>query len=167
LADRAERISGAQGAAVIGGGTTAVTVVRARPQRLRRVCWSSAVAIVVVFTGLALLLRRSADHGVVFHTGDQVAMIGLGVLTAAGILAFTRPRVEADDRLIRVRNVVGSYDLPWEVVRAVRFDRGSPWVTLDLADDDRVAVMAVQAVDRGYALAAVTGLRALLDASRK
>lgn len=143
-----------------------MTVLQARPQRLRRVCWASAAAIVLVFTGLALILRRSADHGVVFHTGDQVAMAGLGWLMAAGVLAFTRPRVEADERHIRIRNVVGSYDLPWEVVRSVRFDLNSPWVTLDLADDDQVAVMAVQAADKNYALVAVTGLRELLAASR-
>ncbi|PZS34275.1 MAG: hypothetical protein DLM59_05065 [Pseudonocardiales bacterium] len=115
---------------------------------------------------MALILRQRDDHGVVFHTGDQVAMAGLGVLLAAAVLAFTRPQVEADERHIRVRNVIGSYDLPWEVVRSVRFDRSSPWVTLDLADDDQVAVMAVQAADKSYALTAVTGLRELLVASR-
>lgn len=143
-----------------------MTVVRARPQRLRRVCWISAGAIVAMFAGLALVLRRHPEAGVVFHTGDQVALAGLGVLMAAGVLVFTRPRLEADERRIRVRNVVGSYDLPWEVVRSVRFDRGSPWVTLDLADDDQVAVMAIQAADKDYALTAVTGLRDLFAASR-
>ncbi|MDP9239589.1 MAG: PH domain-containing protein [Actinomycetota bacterium] len=143
-----------------------MTSVRARPQRLRRVCWVSAAAIIVAFCGLALTLRQRDDHGVVFHTGDQVAMAGLGVLLALGVLAFTRPSVEADERHIRIRNVIGAYDLPWELVRSVRFDRGSPWVTLDLADDDQVAVMAVQAADKGYALTAVTGLRELLAASR-
>ncbi len=144
-----------------------MTIVRARPQRLRRVCWISATAIALVFTAMAVILRRGTDHGVVFHTGDQIALGGLGVLLAAGVLAFTRPSVEADERGVRVRNVVGSYELPWEVVRAVRFDRGSPWVVLDLADDDQVAVMAIQATDRDYALAAVTGMRELLAASRR
>jgi len=130
------------------------------------VCWVCAAAIVVAFCGLALTLRGRDDHGVAFHTGDQVAMAGLGVLIALVVLAFTRPRVEADERHIRIRNVIGSYDLPWELVSAVRFDRGSPWVTLDLADDDQVAVMAVQAADKAYALTAVTGLRELLVASR-
>ncbi|MEP6698014.1 MAG: PH domain-containing protein, partial [Pseudonocardiales bacterium] len=86
--------------------------MRARPQRLRRVCWASAAAVVVASAGLALTLRQRDDHGVVFHTGDQIAMAGLGLLLAAAILAFTRPRVEADERRIRIRNVIGSYDLP-------------------------------------------------------
>jgi hypothetical protein len=102
----------------------------------------------------------------VFQRGDQLAMIGLGVLTAAGILMFARPRVVADEHTVRIRNVVGGYDLPWEVVRAVRFDRGSAWASLELSDDELVGVMAVQAGDKEYAVEAVRVLRALLDANR-
>jgi hypothetical protein len=65
-----------------------------------------------------------------------------------------------------VRNLLGFYDLPWEVVRAVKFNRGAPWVTLELEDDDVVAVLAVQAADKEYALRAVRGLRALHEAAQ-
>ena len=94
------------------------------------------------------------------------AAVGASALIAAGVLALARPRVVADARHIVIRNVIGGYDLPWEVVRAVRFDHGSPWVTHDLQDDEVVAVMAVQATDKQRALRAVRGLRALLAASR-
>ena len=117
----------------------------------------------VVATGLH---GSTGDGPGSFQRGDQLAMVGLGLLLAAGILLFTRPRVEADAAGIRVRNVVGSYDLPWSVVRAVTFGRGAPWVTLDLHDDDVVAVMAVQAADREHAVAVARRLRALLAASR-
>jgi hypothetical protein len=103
----------------------------------------------------------------VFQRGDQVAMIGLGVLAAAGILMFTRPRVEADGAGVRVRNIVGSYELPWDLVREVRFSRGAPWASLELTDDDVVAVMAVQAADKERAVEAVRSLRALLAAHRQ
>jgi hypothetical protein len=83
------------------------------------------------------------------------------VLGALAILAFIRPRVEADARGIRIRNLVAGYDLPWEVVRAVRFDRGSPWASLELRDDEVVQVMAVQVMDKQYALDAVRALRRL------
>jgi hypothetical protein len=116
---------------------------------------------------VATSLRGPIGEGAAtFQAGDQWAMIGLGVLLALGVLSLTRPRVIADTRHIRIRNVVGGYDLPWEVVRAVRFERGAPWVTLELQDDDIVAVMAVQAADKDRAVAAVQALRALLDASR-
>jgi hypothetical protein len=88
-------------------------------------------------------------------------MIGLGVLIALGILAFCRPRVVADAEHIRIRNVIGGYDLPWGVVRRVRFDRHSPWATLELYDDETVSVHALQAADKEYAVEGVRALRAL------
>ncbi|HEX6968339.1 MAG TPA: PH domain-containing protein [Micromonosporaceae bacterium] len=141
---------------------TGSEVVRLRPQRVRVVCWVSAVVVVLLFTLIAVGLEGSTGVGkATFQRGDRFAMVGLGVLIAAGILLFTRPRVEADARGIRVRNLVGSYDLPWQVVRAVRFDRGSAWAVLELHDDELVALMALQAVDRDRAVAGVRALRAL------
>ena len=93
-------------------------------------------------------------------------MIVLGVLGALGILMFTRPRVEADERGIRIRNLVGGYDLPWDVVRSVQFTRGAPWASLELRDDDLIPMMAIQATDKKYALEALRGLRALLAAAQ-
>lgn len=137
-------------------------IVRARPRRLRVVCWVSAVAVVAVCVAVGLLLSGRTSGGGTFQRGDQAAMIGLGLLLAAGILAFARPRVDADTAGIRVRNVVGSYDLPWQVVLRVRFDDGAPWAVLDLADDETVSLMAVQAADGERAVTAVQGLRRLL-----
>lgn len=140
--------------------------VRARPRRVRVVCWACAIAVVAVSVVVAAGLRGSTGNGPgYFQRGDQAAMIGLGIALALGILAFTRPRVEADADGVRVRNVVGSYDLPWEVVRAVTFGRGASWATIELHDDEVVAVMAIQAVDREYAVRAARGLRDLLAAS--
>ncbi|MQA24401.1 MAG: PH domain-containing protein [Micromonosporaceae bacterium] len=137
-------------------------VVRARPRRAAAVCWIAAIAVVVVFSVVATGLRGGTEGGGVFGAADQVAMVGLGLLGALGILSFTRPRAEADKNGIRVRNVVGSYDLPWDVVRAVRFGRGAPWASLELVDDDVVAVMAIQAADKEHAVEAVRQVRRLL-----
>jgi hypothetical protein len=139
--------------------------VAARPRKATRIAWILAVVVVAIFTAVATALHGATDSGKgVFQTGDQAAMIGLGLLLALGILAFTRPRVWADERGIRVRNVIGGYDLPWEVVRSIQFLKGSPWAQLELQDDDVVAVMAVQAADKGYAVQTVRALRALLAA---
>jgi hypothetical protein len=127
-----------------------------------------AVVVVAVFAAVATTLRGDTDSGKgVFQAGDQWAMIGLGVLGALGILMFTRPRVEADERGIRIRNLVGGYDLPWDVVQAVRFVRGAPWASLELRDDDLIPMMAIQATDKAHAVAAVRGLRALLAAAQQ
>jgi hypothetical protein len=139
-----------------------------RPRRLRVVCWVSAIAVVILFTLISFGLHGSLGEGVpgTFQRGDQAAMIGLGVLVAMAIMLFARPRVVADERGMHVRNVLGGYDLPWEIVRAVRFPRGAPWARVELDDDDVVTVLAVQAADKQYALDAVRTLRGLLEAHR-
>jgi hypothetical protein len=143
-------------------------VVRLRPHRIRVTCWVLAAALLVIFTLVSTALRGGTGEGTAtFQRGDQLAMIGLGLFGAAGILLFTRPRVEADARGVRVRNVFGSYELPWEVVRAVRFDRGEAWASLELHDDDLVSMVALQAVDRELAVEGVRALRALHAAHRE
>jgi hypothetical protein len=139
-----------------------VTPVVFRPKRIRWVAGISAAAVAILFAVLSFGLHGATGTGLgKFQRGDQAAMIGLGVLIGLGILAFTRPRVSADATGIRIRNVVGGYELPWSVVRAVRFDRHSPWVTLELLDDDQVPVHALQAADKDYAVQGVRALRAL------
>ena len=143
-------------------------VVRVRPRRIRVTCWVLAVALVALFTVVSTALRGpTGESGATFQRGDQAAMIGLGLLGAFLILLFTRPRVEADARGVRVRNVVGSFDLPWQVVRAVRFDRGSAWANLELHDDELVPVLALQAVDKERAVNGVRALRALHAAATR
>jgi hypothetical protein len=133
-----------------------------RPRRVRIVCWVLSAAVFVVFTLVGTGLTGSTGDGTgTFQRGDQVAMIGLGVLFALGILLFTRPRVEADAAGIRVRNLVGGYELSWDLVRAVRFNRGTPWASLELHDEDLVPMLALQAADKQYAVDGVRALRAL------
>ena len=140
--------------------------VELRPRKIRYVCWVAAAAIVVLFTVISFGLSGPTGGGFgQFRPGDQGAMIGLGVLGALGVLAFTRPRVWADAEGIRVRNVVGGYQLPWAVVRGVRFDRHSPWAMLELADDETVPVHALQATDKQHAVDGVRALRELHRAS--
>ncbi len=149
------------------GGVNATTVTY-RPRKIRWVAGSLAAAVVVLFTVLSFSLKGSAgfDDSGQFQRGDQSAMIVLGILIGLGILAFCRPRVVAGADGIQIRNVIGGYDLPWSVVRAVRFDRNSPWAQLDLQDDEQVSIHALQATDKDYAVEGVRALRALLTAAR-
>lgn len=136
-----------------------------RPVRLVRVCRLAATLLFVVFVAVAWSLRRGGGADV-FGVADQVAMVGLGGLGSLAVLSLTRARVEADVTGIRIRNVLGERALPWQVVRGVRLDEGSPWASLDLQDDDTVALLAVQANDKEHAVRAVLALRGLLAASR-
>lgn len=138
-----------------------------RPRKARWVSGVLAPLVVVFFVVLGTLLSGSTGAGAgVFQRSDRVAMVVLGLLVAAGILLFARPVVTADRTRVRIKNMIGGYDLPWSVVRSVRFERGSPWASLELEDDDVVAVMAIQATDKAYAVDGVQVLRSLLAASR-
>jgi hypothetical protein len=135
--------------------------VRFRPRRIRVVAWVAAVVTVAAAVGLAVALRGPIGEGLAgFGTADRVALVGLGLIGAAALLSLTRPLVEADADGVRVRNVIGDHRLPWGVVRAIRFERGASWATLELQDDDVLGVLAVQAVDKQHAVEAVRALRA-------
>ena len=138
-----------------------------RPHKIRWVAGVCAAGVVVLFTAISFGLHGSAgfDNSGKFQRGDQTAMIILGVLIGLGILAFCRPKVTADAEGIQIRNVVGGYELPWSVVRAVRFDRNSPWAQLDLYDDEQVSIHALQAADKDYAVEGVRTLRTLHQAA--
>ena len=142
------------------------SAVSAVPRRMRLVCAVVAAVVLVVMVTVALLLQTSSTGVVTFGPADQLAMVGLGVLLAAGILLLGRSRVDADAAGVRVRNILGSHDLPWSAVRSVRFGRDSAWASLLLVTGEEVAVLAVQAADRERAVAAVEGLRGLLERSR-
>lgn len=140
--------------------------VSAVPRRMRLLC---ALAGVVVFGALlvvALTLPSSSTGVVQFGVVDQVAIAGLGLVLGAGCVWLGRSRVDADAERVRFRNVVLTHELPWQAVRAVRFDRKSSWASLLLENGDEMSVLAVQAVDREYAVRAVEGLRALHAAAR-
>lgn len=137
-----------------------------RPRRLLVVCRLTGALLLVVFAAVAVVLPNGSAGGVQFGIGDQLAFFGLGLLLAGVVLQFTRVRVEADAAGVRVRNYVGEKFVPWQVVAAVRMDEASPWASLDLHDDDTIALLAVQANDGAHAVDAVVALRRLLAESR-
>jgi hypothetical protein len=138
-------------------------IVTVRPRRARIISWIAAPLVLLVFVLITTGLHgKTGDGPGTFQRGDQVAMIGLGILAAGGVLMFTRPRAIADPHGVKVRNVFGSYEVEWDVVRAVTFGRGAPWLTLELYDDDVLNVMAVQAADKDHAVKAARQLRKLL-----
>lgn len=140
--------------------------VVSRPVLLTRVCWGVAALVLVVFTGIAVLLGSGPEGDAQFRLADQVAMVALGAMFATGVLAFTRARVTGDATGVRIRNVLGEKLIPWQVVRAVRLDEGASWASLELQDDDTVALLGIQSNDGDRAVVAVLGLRRLLAEHR-
>ncbi len=67
---------------------------------------------------------------------------------------------------LTVRNLVVTRRVPWGEVADVRFDDGAPWVTIDLTDDDELAVMAIQRADGETARAEARRLGSLVARHR-
>lgn len=133
-------------------------MVTARPVRLTRWCAYGAGAVFVLFTIAAVLLRVGAGKDT-FGVADQIAVFVLGAAIAAGIMVPARSRLRADSEQLWVRNAFGTHDVPWSLVAAVRFEDRSPWATLEFADGDVLAVMAVRATDGERAVQTVRQLR--------
>jgi hypothetical protein len=132
----------------------------ARPRKVRVIAVAVAVLFVAVFVVVAVLLRGEST-GVNFYVSDQIAMGGIGIVLALASLWFARPRVRGDHDGVEVRNMLGTHRYPWSEVRAVSFPDGSPWARLELADDEYVPILAVQAVDGEHAVVAMRELRRL------
>jgi hypothetical protein len=137
-----------------------------RPRRLLVVCRAAGGVLLAVFAVVAYLLPQGSAGGEQFGLADQIAFFLIGVLLSGLVLQFTRVRVVADANGVRVRNYVGEKFVPWQVVAGVRMDDGSPWASLDLHDDDTIALLGVQANDGERAVDAVLALRGLLASSR-
>jgi hypothetical protein len=133
---------------------------------MRLLCALIGAVVVAVMVVVAAGLKETTNTVVTYRTSDQVAMVGLGLVLAAGVVFLNRSRVDADAEGVRVRNIVVHHQYPWQAVRAVRFERKSPWASLLLENGDEISLLAVQAVDREYAVRAVEGLRALHAAAR-
>lgn len=131
-----------------------------RPRKVLVISWVGAVAIVVLFTAIAVVLRNSPT-GVFFRQADQVAMVLIGVFMAGGILLMARPRVRADAEGVEVRNILATRRLSWSQVERVAFPDSASWARLDLPDYEYIPLMAVQAVDGARAVEAMRRLRAL------
>ncbi|GAA2692064.1 MULTISPECIES: PH domain-containing protein [Actinosynnema] len=140
--------------------------VQFRPKKIRTVAYASAALLVVVFAVVGWLLGDTPT-GVIFRTSDQIAMALLGVVLAAAVLLLARPRVRADAEGVEVRNPVTSYKFAWADVLKVSFPDGAPWARLEFPEDEYVSIMAVQAVDREHAVAAVRALRELHKAATR
>ena len=140
--------------------------VSAVPRRMRLLLAGLGAIVLAVVVVVAAGLKETTNTVVTYRTSDQLAIAGLGLVLAAGILFLGRSRVDADAARVRVRNVVVHHELPWQAVRAVRFDPKSPWGALLLENGDEISLLALQAVDGEHAVRAVEGLRALHAAAR-
>lgn len=131
-----------------------------RPRLARAV----SLALAVIVTGLtaALVLSLPAVAGEAYTPADRagIALVGLAIAWFCWRQASVRAAVDA--RGVRVRNLMLSRELDWAEIVSVRFGEGRPWVQLDLADGDTLAVMGIQRADGAFAVGEARRLATLV-----
>lgn len=95
-------------------------------------------------------------------TANRVAMIVLGLVGAVIAWRFGAVRAVPDPGGLTVVNYATSRRLVWAEIVTVRFGPNDPWVHLDLADGDVLAVMGIQRADGEHGMAEARRLVALI-----
>jgi len=131
-----------------------------RPRRIAIYAAISATTVIGAMVAVAILLAGTND-GVSFETSDQIGLIGLGVLLGIGIAMMARPSLKVFPEGMLVRNILGENFYEWPLIYAVSFPQGAQWALLRMPDDETHPVMAIQLLDRGRAVEALTKVRAL------
>jgi hypothetical protein len=122
--------------------------LQVRPHLTPYFAYAAAVIVAAGLIAVGFLLKMRST-GVYFHTTDQLAMGGLGVVLACVLLLFARPRLRAGKPGLLVRNVLGERLVEWPDV-------------VDLPDDEYIPLMAIQAVDKERAVEAMDAVRDLM-----
>jgi hypothetical protein len=135
--------------------------VEIRPHLTPYFAYGAAALILAAHVTVGALLKI-ASTGVIFQTADQVAIALLGVVIAALVLMFARPRIRVGAQGIAVRNLLAYRLIAWADVVDVSFHPGARWARVDLPDDEYVPVLAIQAVDKERAVEAMETVRGLL-----
>lgn len=139
------------------------TLLAVRPRRITVYATIATVVVVGSMIAVGILLQKS-DDGVSFRVADQIGLIGIGVIFGAVIMiAAARPRLTVDETGLTVRNLVGQRYFQWPLIHRITFPEGAQWPLLILADDETYPIVAIQAMDRNNAVAALRSLRELLD----
>lgn len=139
--------------------------IEIRPYRTPLFAYGAAAIIVAAHVTVGALLKIKST-GVLFQTSDQVAIALLGVIIGGAVLMLARPRLRVGAAGVAVRNLLGYRLIPWNDVMGLSFPTGARWARVDLPDDEYIAVMAIQAIDKDRAVDAMDRARELFDRYR-
>ncbi|GIG29092.1 PH domain-containing protein [Cellulomonas marina] len=123
---------------------------------------ATGLAVLVLVATAALTFLTPGDGTLEISLADRVgfALVGLAIVWFCWRQASVR--AVPDDEGVTVRNLVITTRVPWAQVVSVRFGQGRPWVQLDLADGDTLAVMGIQRADGERATAEARRLATLV-----
>ena len=127
-----------------------------RPRLARTVALGLA-AIMAIGTPV-LVLTIPGEYGAL----DLIGFLAVGATVVWFCWRQASVRALVDERGMSVRNLMLSRRLEWAEIVSVRFGAGRPWVQLDLADGDTLAVMGVQRADGAFAAAQASRMATLV-----
>ncbi|MEU0249521.1 PH domain-containing protein [Streptomyces sp. NPDC006235] len=129
-----------------------------RPGSTRAVLLSAAVAILVVITAVAMLLKQLSP-------AERLSFIVTALLLDSVLLLLARPKVVADESGVTVVNLTNKRRLEWAEILQVTLRPGDPWVFLNLSDGTSLPALGIQpGIARQRAIADARALRALAEA---
>lgn len=125
-----------------------------RPVGARIVAYGASAVLLVVSVVVGVALPPE-----ITFTVAELVTLALTLLAFLAVLhGIGRSYVRADDDGLEVLNGYRRHRVPWGVVRGISMNRGAPWPTLVLHDDDRLMLFAIQGSDGAAARAAVDDL---------
>ncbi|GAB2747563.1 PH domain-containing protein [Streptomyces bullii] len=129
-----------------------------RPGRTRAVLLTAAVAIFVVITVVAMLLKQLGP-------GERLSFVVTAALLAGVLVLLARPKVVADESGVTVVNLTHKRHLEWAEILQVTLRPGDPWVFLNLSDGTSLPALGIQpGIAQQRAIADARALRALVEA---
>lgn len=133
-----------------------------RPRRGRAMAiWTGIIA--TVLSGLIALFLPGPDQGGPWGPVDRAMVWGLGLGIAALMARFAMIGAWPGPGGLRVRNLMLTQVLPWDEIEDVRFGGGEPWVDLELAEGESIAVMAIQRADGDFGVTEAQRLTRLIE----
>ena len=135
-----------------------------RPRTLSRTAW--VVAAIIAVAGITVAVFNNRSSGAILRPADQIAMAGIALVIAGALLVLTRPRLKVGPAGLAVRNLLDYRVIPWKQVVDFSFPPGRRWARIDLPADEYVPVVAVQSVDREYAVTAMETVWAAMERYR-
>ena len=125
-----------------------------RPVGARVVAYGGSVALIAVTIVVGIALPPE-----IRFTPFELVTLAFTLLGALVILhGIGRSYVRVDDDGIEVLNGYRRHRIPWGVMKGISMNRGAPWPTLVLHDDDRVMLFGIQGSDGDAASEAVRDL---------
>ncbi|MFI7141100.1 PH domain-containing protein [Streptomyces massasporeus] len=129
-----------------------------RPGSTRVVLLTAAVAIFVVITAVAMLLKQLSP-------AERVSFVFTALLLDAVLLLLARPKVVVDEDGVTVVNLTNKRRLEWAEILQVTLRPGDPWVFLNLSDGTSLPALGIQpGLAKQRAIADARALRALVEA---